>query len=326
MNRRDFIRKLVICGGTIGLLGKLLDPNLLRAEPFSNALEYYRIVVLGDPHLPVREREVKDLTKRHKIVDAKNKVVEDINSWEDVKQINVMGDIVAQFGTVEEYAYARQYFARFNKPISFIVGNHDYIYADAFSTEGKFIRADAVSREQKLNRFKEAFGQSVLFYSQTVGRYLLIFLSPDSLESSHLTQISEQQLVWFRNELEKHPAAPTIIFFHAPLAGTLLNYNKDVNTPNFIVQPKDAVEKIINDNPQILLWVSGHTHTSATNPSYASSVNAFGGRLTNIHNADMDRETIWTNSLYLYPNKVLIKTFNHKEKVWEADLERTIYI
>ena len=38
----------------------------------------------------------------------------------------------------------------------------------------------------------------------------------------------------------------------------------------------------------------------------------------------MKRETIWTNSLYLYPDRVEIKTFNHREQRWLPELDRVV--
>jgi hypothetical protein len=61
-----------------------------------------------------------------------------------------------------------------------------------------------------------------------------------------------------------------------------------------------------------MLWVSGHTHTPADNPSFAADLNLYAGRVTNIHNSDLDREVIWTNSLYLYADKVTVKTSTTK--------------
>ena len=82
--------------------------------------------------------------------------------------------------------------------------------------------------------------------------------------------------------------------------------------------------RLITANPQVFLWVSGHTHTPPTEESYASPINIYAGQVTNIHNTDMKRETIWTNSLFLYPDKVVVRTFNHQEKAWHPELERTI--
>lgn len=331
MERRDFIKKMIACGG-LGFAAMLAGPGVMtHARSFwesggDGAGDYFRIVVLGDPHLPVREREVPDPDKQHKIIEAKHQVIKDINSWDDVQQIHVLGDVVAQFGNETEYAYAKDYFEWFNKPVFFIAGNHDYIYTDSLSPEGRFVRGNAESRQRKLARFKDTFGLSSLFYSQKIGKYLLLFLSTDSLDSARLAQMSEQQLKWLSSELGEYAQMPTIVFFHAPLAGTLLSYNKQVNTPDFIANPQETVENIISDNPQIILWVSGHTHTSAVNPSYAADINVFDQHVANIHNTDMDRQTIWTNSLYLYRDRIIIRTFNHRKKLWEEHLDRVVYL
>jgi len=124
--------------------------------------------------------------------------------------------------------------------------------------------------------------------------------------------------------LDKNNKAPTFIFFHAPLKGTLLDYNSRVNTLDYIAQPSSKIHDILIKNPQVFLWVSGHTHTSPKEESFASSINVYEKRITNIHNADMNRETIWTHSLYMYPDKIIVKTFDHKRDAWLPDLKRTM--
>jgi len=322
MSRFQFGKLLIVAA--IIFLFFIIPGNLSLAVAQSD--EYRRIVLLADPHLPFRAFEITDPSQQMKLTEAKNKLITDINAWEDVGEIVVLGDIVGEVGSIKEYAYAAEYFSKFNKPLSFIVGNHDYIYIDTPGPNGQRIRGDANSQRIKLNRFKETFGLSELFYTQKVGNYLLVFLSIDSLESPYLSQISDRQLTWLRGELKKNQTTPTIIFYHAPLKGALSNYNKFANTPNFIAQPEQALREIIHSNPQIRLWISGHTHTPASNPSFASAINLYEGKVMNIHNTDLDREVIWTNSLYLYPDKVIIKTFNHKSGRWVDELERTISI
>jgi hypothetical protein len=38
----------------------------------------------------------------------------------------------------------------------------------------------------------------------------------------------------------------------------------------------------------------------------------------------MNRETIWTNSLFLYPDKIVVKTYDHKRGAWLPDFDRTL--
>lgn len=77
-------------------------------------------------------------------------------------------------------------------------------------------------------------------------------------------------------------------------------------------------------NSQVFLWVSGHTHTPPREESFAAPINIYANRVTNIHNTDMNRETIWTNSLFLYPDKVVVKTYQHKTGIWLPEFERTL--
>lgn len=335
LNRRDFLKHLVIGGGAVFYYGKFVCSQILTATPLlartgENATEsvgYHRIVVLGDPHLPSRIREHPNVATQQRIMSVKNAVIDDINVWDDVDQINVVGDIVAQFANDEEYAYCKTYFDQFKKPVHFITGNHDYIYNNSFSPDMHFVSADANVRQQNLERFKETWGLSEVFYTQKRGKYLLVYLSVDSLESSNLTEMSKRELDWLRETLNTNQATPTIIFFHGPLKGTLSSTtNKHANTPRFIAQPEEEIRNIINNNDQILLWVSGHTHTPATDPSFASEINLYEGRVTNIHNSDMDRVNVWTNSLYLYSDKIVVRTFDHGRKEWMDNLERTFVI
>jgi hypothetical protein len=136
--------------------------------------------------------------------------------------------------------------------------------------------------------------------------------------------MSDRQISWMRAELEKNKDAPTIIFFHAPLHGTLRDYNSNANTPNFIAQPHEKIYEVLLQNSQVLLWVSGHTHTSPQEESFASPINSYEKRVTNIHNTDMNRETIWTNSLLLYPDKIVVKTYQHKKGIWLPEFERIL--
>lgn len=335
MKRREFLARFLIGGSVLGVAGKFFGIDYLMRQ-FNQTTEssaaigdkgYYRVVVLGDPHLPVRVREVKSPDKQKRIIEAKNKVIQDMNAWDDVGEIAVLGDIAAQFGIQAEYNFAKQYFSCLQKPVFLINGNHDYIYEDDFSETGKFIHGNAETRKRKLKQFQEIFGLNSLYYSHQAGRYQLIYLSPDSLTSPYLTEMSEAQVDWLDKELAQYPQKPTIVFFHAPLKDTLLTYNKSVNTPNFITQPEKIINTVIKNNLQIVLWVSGHTHTPASNESYASkAVNTYAGHVRNIHTPDMDRETIWTNSLYLYDDKIVVRTYNHRTQQWEEALDRTIDI
>jgi Icc protein len=272
----------------------------------------FGIALIGDPHLPGKE------------IAAKENLLRTIDSWDDIDQVVVLGDICKETGTPAEYAFAKEFFSRLHKPLRLVAGNHDYIYNDATDSEGRKVKASPTVRRLKLARFAETFEMKEIYSSERVGNYLLVYLSTDDLNSDQLAKLSETQVKWLSELLSRNRNLPTILFFHAPLAGTLKTYNKDTNTPSFIAQPSIRLYDLIRENAQIFLWVSGHLHVPATNESYSSPVNVYEKQVTVIHNADLERKRPWTNILYLYPGKVIVRTYDHGQKSWRPDLERTI--
>ena len=304
----------------------LLLVVLGQALPSSAAArDYIHLVVFSDPHLPGR------------LMPEKNKVLETVNKWKDVDGVAVTGDITEARGTPEEYAFAKKFFAKLKKPLYPIAGNHDYIYD--LGPDGKMGKASPAARQAKLELFQDTFNLPATHYEKKFGRYLCLFISNDDLDSPLLTVMSSGTLAWLQDELMRHPGDPTIIFFHGPLEGTIRNKNEVTGRPSFFAQPADRLREIVLKNSQVFLWVSGHTHLGATNASFADTkASRYAGQVTNIHGSDMDgrsylseqdvavttHDTIWTNSLFLYPDKVVVKTYDHKKGTWLKALTREI--
>jgi len=276
----------------------------------------HRIVVLSDAHYAHGTTPEAMEQARRKL-----RAAQDVSGWEDVELVVLPGDIVSKYGTCQEYDEAREFLAAIRKPTAVTAGNHEYVYADP---GGEFRHAVPHIQREKLERFKNTFGQPDLYYTRELGGYLLVFLSADVIGGRYLTEISGVQLSWLEATLAANRAKPTLIFFHAPLKGTLEAYSPKINGDQRVAQPVEAIQGILAANPQVVLWVSGHTHTPATNPSYASPVNLYEGRVTDIHNADLGRETIWSNSLFLCPDRIVVKTWDHKAGLWLDNLERVI--
>jgi len=275
---------------------------------------YKRIVVLGDPHLP------------GSMLEQKEKVRENINRWKDVDLIAAVGDITETRGTDDEYAAAKNYFAGFHKPQALIGGNHDYLYNDHLNRNGKKTKADPFVRAGKLAYFRKTFGMPSLHYTKELGRYLLVFLTADDLQAATLATISKTGYDWLSATLEGNKNKATIIFFHAPLEGTLGDYRKHSDINDSFAQPAGEIKRILAANPQVFMWVSGHTHTPPGDQNFASGANLYEGRIMNIHNTDMKRKHIYTNSLFLYDDKVIVRTFDHNKGVWMYKLERTVRV
>jgi len=289
----------------------LLVIGAAPSSPPPTPREYQHVVILGDPHLPGKH------------LAAKEQVCDKINGCRDVDLVVAVRDICELYGTPAEYAAARSFFDHLNHPLALVAGNHDYLYATPARPEaGGYYSASPEERAGKLARFRQTFRLPALSFSRMVGGYLFLFVSAD--DDHYMAGISNPQIDWLRTELARSPRTPTAIVFHGPLKGTQHPFKRYINQPQTVAQPVEAIHDLLAANPQVFLWISGHTHTPPTEASYASPINLYDGRVTNIHNTDMKRETIWTNSLLLYPDKVVVKTYNHREGAWRPEFELVI--
>ena len=278
--------------------------------PGSSGRTCRRVVVLGDPHLPGPN------------LADKERLLAQVNGWDDVDLVVAMGDLCEIDGSEAEYAAVRAFFARLDKPLVAIAGNHDYYFRDMAVTEGHYRISPPDEQAVKLDRFRRTFGLRQLYTSRRLGGYLLVFLSTD--HQNFGTGIGPAQFTWLRRLLARNRTTPTIVFFHAPLRGTQAKFRHYIDRPSAIAQPEAAVEELLAANPQVFLWVSGHTHTPPTEPSYAAPINRFQDRVTNIHNTDLRGAMLWTNSLFLCPDRVEVRTYNHTTGHCLPDLDRTI--
>lgn len=294
--------------------------------------DYWRIVILSDVHLPGQN------------FPEKEKALAKINAWPDVDLVAVTGDILSMGGDIGQYAYVKNFFGKLTKPVCFIGGNHDYIYPDSYpinpATGHHLKNPSPENRREKLQSFKENLGLQDLFYSRRMGGYLLVFLSPDDLTSNHYAQMTDRQLRWLSAELRGNARLPTVIFFHAPLVGTLstAKITRSRSPESHYAEPRDRIREILKENAQVFLWISGHVHFAPANKDFSSELNIYERQVTVIHNPDMEgnsvfshedltatkHERLWTNSLYLHRDYVRVRTFDHTGGGWMTDLDRVV--
>ena len=111
---------------------------------------YHQIVVLSDVHIPGNNLPVKE------------KAIQTINSWSDADMVAVTGDIVATGGSPKQFAAAKSFFSKLEKPLRVVGGNHDYIYPDSYPPNPKtghtLKEATPDARQMKLALFKKTRG------------------------------------------------------------------------------------------------------------------------------------------------------------------------
>lgn len=282
-----------------------------------------RLVLVADLHLPYKATKLESAAEGEALIAAKLALRDDLNSWTDAQRLVVVGDITGERGCPSEYAFALSYLSGLSAPLRPVAGNHEYVYADEYGATGSIVRCSSEERVRKLEYFRTSMGLETLQREEKLGGYELIYLSTDSLDTKHLVGISPESLAWLDDCLTRAPSLPTIIFFHAPLAGTLNVHDKPASGSS-VAQPAAAIDEILKRHPQVFLWVSGHTHTSPSNSSFASSINLYDGRITNIHCPDANRVSMYTNSLWLYPDHVLVRTYDHRYGRWLRRFDRRI--
>lgn len=289
-----------------------------------------RIVVFSDVHYTATPAATPDSGQDNDTPDALAagkralQAVRDVNAWDDVSLVAVTGDIVARYGTVQEYDDAATFVNAIAKPRALVAGNHEFAYADGPASGSRFPRGDGALQQEKLRRFMTRLATPETTYAMTLGGYLLVFLSPEVTGGPFLTELSASQLQRLDQTLRDNAARPAIIFFHAPLKDTLLPYSPPINGPQRIAQPEAPLRKVLLAHPQVVAWVSGHTHTRPGNASFRNDVNRYHGRITNIHIPDMTHRTAWSTSLYLHPDKLVVRLWDHTRHAWVPEGEAVI--
>lgn len=276
------------------------------------------IALIGDPHLPGRNLELK------------RKVIQDINSWSEVDMVLCTGDLCETYGTDEEFRFAAEFFEKLTKPFFTLIGNHDNFYSD-----GGYFRATSLQRKEKIHRFHRHFPTQKLFSTMEYAGLRFYFLAVEGFESPYFSGVSEEQIEWFERELAANFAQKSVVFCHAPL------WSEEIvkvfpQAVNYIIQPAERFKRIIQKNEQVVLWVSGHVHFGMKKELINHPFNLYEGRVINILNCDMDgfsvldlnikpefHDQIWTRKLHISPEGFRCSVYDHNKDIELTELEMT---
>lgn len=317
MKRREFLQA---AAAFIGCLSLGYVPTVAAG----GRKDYYHIVIISDLHLPVRTKSFPAAADQKNVWEKKQKLLQTINAWTDVDEVALLGDLAARYGKEAEFKVVDEYVGALRYPYYAVAGNHDYAYKDepVNKKKQKLAQGTLSEKKAKLAAFQKRYHLPAAYYARDVGNCRLLYLSPDGCGSN--VELSAEQLAWLQQEIATHKNGPVLFFCHGPLKGTLRTYNKKINTVSATAQPDTKLAEIMATVPPGSLWISGHTHTPPTNDSYADiSVNRVNKNLVNIHNPTIDAKKIYTNSLYIYKDKIVIRTYDHNNGIWLQELERT---
>eukprot|EP00898_Chlorokybus_atmophyticus_P003927 jgi/Chlat1/4535/Chrsp29S08895 len=230
------------------------------------------VAILGDLHL-----EPAQMHLFHAARQQLNKAIDNTNAGASsvakrVVQLGDLGGYSHRPGSRECFAEAKKFLDSFESPYLLVTGNHD-LEGDEFATDAENLAA-----------WRSAF-RHCMPQSARVGPALLVGMSTvrfrDNRFSVHEVFVDDEQVEWFRTVLAHNKGVPIIVFTHAPPLGCGLRVLHQVHVRNRCAflnhtdDDADAFIKLVQENPQISLWFSGHYHLSH---NYADSISVTEGR------------------------------------------------
>jgi 3',5'-cyclic AMP phosphodiesterase CpdA len=207
-------------------------PDIVDFAPHAGQ-PLFRIGLLTDIHFgnaSLRERQEKALVS----MDALG-----------LRLLCLMGDIVDN-ALEHQYLLAQSMLSHMDTPLLAISGNHELFPL-------------TLSVADCLANFRRGFGQPRHYTARLFEPYLFVFLGidqrlPNLPRNRRDTGITAEQLSWFRHTLRQHANRPTVVVSHAPFEGTV------ADSDHFPLADSAALCEILSDAPQVILWLSGHTH------------------------------------------------------------------
>lgn len=264
---------------------------------------------------------MSDLHVRQDNLRSLNQAVEAVNNLPGISAVALTGDLCHTVASPNELKLAAGLVGRFADQVWAIPGNHDFMYQDTLNADGKRKRGSAAQKKAKLAKFQSAMRQKALRFSRKVGGHLLVFLPIDALSEKPLACLSAGTLKFFRETLAANPSLPTVVFCHAPLPGSY-ERETDLGPTHANVQPANTVRDILQDNPQVFLWVAGHLHIKPGSRDFRAKSNKVDG-VTGIHLPNVPEGRGWVLTLDLRPAAAVVRTYDVHTRTFLAQHDRT---
>lgn len=229
--------------------------------------EDFTLAILGDLHLDPRSMEDHYTGRDHFLKNVledgtrPNSGVVSLGDLGESKDCTGSGSLFA--GTTECFNLAREFLDGFKVPFEVIGGNHDLEGIDEFSTD-----------QANMEAYLKAFDKPTPYFKRTIAdKTILVGLGStvfrDALYTSHEVYIDDEQVQWFKETVEKHPAEDgwrIFVFSHAPPMGSglrVLQENHVVNGCCWLNHSSKNTRvfiDLVRANPSIKAWFSGHFH------------------------------------------------------------------
>lgn len=204
-------------------------------------------------------------------------------------------------------------------------GNHEFYDKDASDAEA-------------LRRFMEAFGQPKPYSSHVLGDLHVVMLADEQWKTAPRNRewawLTAAQVEWFASVLKEHRDKFTVVCLHQPIQETVL-WSFGGNDFGGCGQV-DQLRAILKQNPQVKLWLSGHTHIrveekgqtvkqgGVTFAALGSTFYQFKSSAPGAEGLQKDFSASQSRMLDVWPDRVVLRTRDHEKQVWLDDLDVTL--
>ena len=194
------------------------------------------IAQISDPHLRPRGVLYQDLVDSNAMFAA---AVDHLNALVPQPDVVILSGDLVDYGSAEEYAFAREMLAAIRQPLLMIPGNHD---------ERKAFRASFPDHV-----YLPAAGP-LHFVADGFGPVRIIGLDV-TVPGAHHGDFDDPAEIWLDSALAREPDRPTIIMMHQPPFASGIPYIDKYNC-----RRGDRLAAVVARAPAIERIVCGHIH------------------------------------------------------------------
>lgn len=274
------------------------DDTKVNGEVNGDSSKHEFVVgILGDLHIDPRKMDDYDEGRNHWIPifdkaneDHGNVALVSLGDLGESKNCNHndQNPFELYAGTTLCHEVAAEYLSSFGVPYEVIGGNHDLEGIDEFKTDAANLKVFLDKHNKPTPQFCRQVSEKTLL----VGLCSTIFR--DAKYTSHEVIIDCEQILWFEELLQQHPAEDgwkVFVFSHAPPNGSGLRVLQENHVINGCCWLNHSNEnecrkfiELVREHRCIKAWFSGHFHLgqdyqdSITFPTIDPSVGAYPNR------------------------------------------------
>jgi 3',5'-cyclic AMP phosphodiesterase CpdA len=172
---------------------------------------------------------------------ALSRAVDAVNRLPDKPAAVLVSGDLCDVATAANYELAREGLSRLQAPFHVLPGNHDEraLMRECFGLPGE--KAEPIQYAVDLDGFRAIVVDTIV-------------------PGSDAGALDEGRLDWLESELERAPEQPTLIAMHHPPFLTAVPVWDEIA---LVARDREALERLVAANPQVLGLLAGHLHRTA---------------------------------------------------------------